>query len=46
MIAISEINDIQHLNKFRLLWKDLYAKTPQVSFFQSLEDIRSNPLAE
>ena len=23
MIAISEINDIQRLNKFRLLWKDL-----------------------
>ena len=41
MIAISEINDIQRLNRFRLLWKDLYEKTPHASFFQSLDWLES-----
>ena len=41
MIAISEINDIRHLSRFRLLWQELYAKTPRASFFQSLDWLES-----
>lgn len=37
MIAVSEINDIERLNRFSLLWKDLYGRTPRASFFQTLD---------
>lgn len=37
MITVSEINDIDRLAEFRLLWKAMWQRTRGASFFQSLE---------
>ena len=37
MITVAEINDIERLSEFRLLWRTLWDKTRNASFFQSLD---------
>lgn len=37
MLTVAEINDIERLNEFRLLWQDLLGKTRDASFQQSIE---------
>ena len=37
MAHVVEINDLKELQSYRLLWKSLFADTPQASFFRTFE---------
>jgi len=37
MVEVKEINDIEELSQYRLLWKSLLAATPEATFFLTLD---------
>ncbi|MGZ0171703.1 MAG: hypothetical protein ACKVHE_19340 [Planctomycetales bacterium] len=41
MIAVSEINTFEELANLRVTWRELWEKTPNASFVQSWDWLRS-----
>jgi CelD/BcsL family acetyltransferase involved in cellulose biosynthesis len=42
MIEVIEINDIEELSRYRLLWNSLFAATPEATFFLTYDWLETN----
>jgi CelD/BcsL family acetyltransferase involved in cellulose biosynthesis len=42
MVHVVEINDIEQLSQYRMLWNSMFAATPNATFFQTIDWLEAN----